>query len=655
MATTRMFEPGTIGSLRVRNRLVMPAMATNFASAHGEPTDRLVSYYEARSRGGVGMVVVENASVDEPAGGNGAVQLRIDRDRYVPGLSQLVSRVQEAGAAIALQINHAGAVAKPERTGVPAVAPSNVGWTPDTQRPTPLTVAAIERVIERYAEAAVRAKRSGFDAVEIHGAHGYLIAQFLSPLTNRRKDAFGGSVERRWRFAVDVVRAVRGAVGAGYPVLFRLSGDEFMPRGRTLDESVAMSPALVDAGVDALHISAGTSANPEVQLEPISYNEAWRAYLAAAIRDVVTVPVIAVGVFRRSKTVESALEEGSADFVAIGRGLIADPEWPNKVRRGNEESIRHCISCNRCVRQRVFDDLPIRCSVNPAVGREGERTMAALVRTGRRVIVVGGGPAGLQAACTASRLGADVTLFEQASSLGGQLRIAALPPHKEKIRWLIDDLVRALPASVDVRIGVTATEEEIRSEQPDAVVLASGAIAADLALPVDPRAVVQTAETALLSAEDWTGLSVVVIGAGMVGCETALACAERGGRVVLVETLCDVARDCEPISRSVLLRHLEEASVRIYSDVRVLEVTRDDVVLEQRGAGIRIAADRVVTAVGVRSDDALSRVLGEAGFRVSVVGDARRPRGIAEAVYEGWRAGQRAARACRRPEDGEEG
>ena len=649
-----MFEPGTIGSLHVKNRLVMPAMATNFASAHGEPTRRLIRYYEARACGGVGTIVIENASIEEPVGGNGAVQLRVDHDRYVPGLSLLVERLQEAGAAVALQINHAGAVARPERTGVPAVGPSDVGWTAEAPCPRALTVEAIERLIERYAEAAVRAKRAGLDAVEVHGAHGYLIAQFLSPLTNRRRDAYGGSIENRWRFAVDVVRAVRDAVGAEYPILFRLSGDEFMPGGRTLDESVAMSPSLVDAGIDALHVSAGTSANPEVQLEPISYQEGWRAYLAAAIRKTLTVPVITAGVFRHPETVEGALEDGAADFVSIGRGLIADPEWPNKVRANDETSIRHCISCNRCVRQRVFDDLPIRCSVNPTVGFEGEPDDVPSAGGARRVLVVGGGPAGLQAACTASRLGADVTLLEQAPSLGGQLRTAALPPHKEKIQWLIDDLVNELPSSVCVRLGVDATDEDVRSATPDAVVLACGAAAADLDVPVDRRAAVQTAESTLLSKEDLAGQSVVVIGAGMVGCETALACAERGARVTLVEALGAIGRDCEPISRFVLLRHVEEADVTVHRDVCVTEITLDAVMAEEQGDVLRIPADRVVVAIGMRSDARLAEALCDVEFPVYVVGDARRPRGIAEAVYEGWRAGQRAAGRSRRPERAEE-
>jgi 2,4-dienoyl-CoA reductase-like NADH-dependent reductase (Old Yellow Enzyme family) len=641
MPVKRMFRPGAIGSATIRNRIVMPAMATNFASACGEPTARMMSYYAARARGGAGLIVVENASIDEPAGGNGAVQLRIDHDRYVPALSALTAAIQENGAASALQINHAGSVAKPQRTGVPAVAPSPVGWTEASPSPVALEAGEIERLIERYAQAALRAKRSRFDAVEIHGAHGYLIAQFLSPITNRRTDAYGGSTERRWRFALDVVRAVRQAVGPDFPILFRLSGDEFMPGGRSLEESVDLSCSLVESGIDALHVSAGTAANPEKQLEPMSYPEGWRAYLAAAIRPRLAVPVITVGVFRQPGAVERALEQEQADFVAIGRGLIADPEWPNKVRTGREASIRRCISCNRCVRHRVTDDLPIRCSVNPCVGFENE--IYAPVPRARCVAVIGSGPAGLQAAATAAGLGSHVTLFEQQEMPGGQLQAAALPPHKDKIRWLIEDLVHALPACVETRLGTEADPDAVCVLGPDAVILATGGRPAHLDVPTDPQAFPQTAESLLRSVDDLTGVPVAVIGAGMVGCETALACAARGADVLLIEVTAHIGQDCEPISRSVLLRHLEQEGVRILTEARVLEIRRDSVVVDEGGVTSCVPAARVVSAVGVRPNDELAGALRKRGLSVEVIGDALRPRGVAEAVYEGWRAGQRAA------------
>ncbi len=650
MSDKRMFRQGNIGSLQVRNRIVMPAMATNFASAHGEPTPQMIAYYAARAQGGAGLIIIENASIDEPVGGNGAVQLRINHDRYVPGLFELTRAVRERGAAVAIQINHAGAVAKPQRTGVPAVAPSDVGWTANALPPVPLEVFEIEGLIDCYARAAVRAKRAGFDAVEIHGAHGYLIAQFLSPITNQRTDAFGGTQEKRWRFALDVVRRVRQTVGCDYPLLFRLSGDEFLPEGRALDESVELCHALVDSGIDALHISAATAANPEKQLEPMVYPEAWRAYLAATIKAAVDIPVVTVGVFRNPETVEHTLAEEAADFVAIGRGLIADPQWPNKAAADKAPTIHRCISCNRCVQRRVFDDLPICCSVNPEVGFEGEAHPEPCSE--RRVIVVGAGPGGLQAAATAAIAGAQVVLLEREAELGGQLRYAKVPPHKEKIDWLLDDMIQSLPASVEIKMGIDVRVETIRELHPDAVILAIGGIQKHLSVAGISQKHVWTVERALASCDSVSGETVVVIGGGLVGCETASYCAERGGKVTVLELLNDVGRDCEPISLAALLRHLEEGHVEIRTDVRVIEIRSDTVLIEKDGRQSELPATRVVVAIGAESNLTVANELRDDPFPVFVVGDARDPRGIQEAVYEGWRA---AWRAVMRTEDGTDG
>jgi len=637
MSYQRMFRPGKIGSLRVRNRIVMPAMATNFASAYGEPTPQMIAYYAARAKGGAGLIVVENASIDEPAGGNGAVQLRIDHDRYIPGLSRLTRVIRGHGAAVALQINHAGAVAKPERTGVPAVGPSDRGWMASAPSPVPLEQREIARLIDCYARAAVRAKQAGFDAVEIHGAHGYLIAQFLSPVTNQRTDEYGGSKQKRWRFALDVVHRVRHAVGDGYPLLFRLSGDEFVPGGRSLDESVELCRVLADAGIDALNISAGTSANPEMQLEPMSYPEAWRSYLAATIKAELDIPVITVGVFRNPATVESALANDTADYVAIGRGLIADPYWPNKAAAGKGAKIHRCISCNRCVRQRVFDDLPICCSVNPEVGLEAEshpQIAAAML-----IVVVGAGPGGLQAATTAAKAGARVVLFEREGELGGQLRYARVPPNKEKIDWLLNDLVQSLPESVETRTDEEATAAVICKLNPDAVILATGGVPKSLDLASSSHQHVWTAARALsCSDNELADEVVVVIGGGLVGCETAIHCVAQGARVTLLELAESIGRDCEPITRSVLLRHLEERQVAVVTAARIVEISQTSVRIERGEQSSELSASRVVLAIGADPNLALGNELLNEELAVFTVGDARDPRGICEAVSEGWNA-----------------
>jgi len=631
MPFPHLFEPGSIGSLSVSNRIVMPAMATNFASETGEPTDRQIAYYAARARGGVGLIVVENTTIEHRSGGNGAVQLRIDDDRYVPGLKRLAEAIRAGGAAAAVQINHAGAVA---REPADRVAPSEVAWTTGAPTPRALTLSEIHAVREGFVSAALRAQAAGFDAVEIHCAHGYLLAQFLSPLMNRRTDGYGGSVRDRWRLALDVVRATRRAVGMSYTILVRVSGDEYLPDGRTIDETAELTMAFAGAGADGIHVSAATAANPEYQLEPMAYPEGWRIELASAVKKAVDVPVIGVGVLRNPVTCERALKEGKADFVAVGRGLIADPEWPAKAAAGEEKTIRRCISCNRCVRHRVFDDLPIECSVNPYVGREGDDVPTPKER--KRVVVVGGGPGGLTAASVAAELGHRVTLFEAGETLGGRLRLAAVPPHKEKIGWLIEDLGERLPASVEVRSGALADAQAVTRETPDAVLLATGAIPKCLDVQGADLPHVRTADDVL--ADGVVAGSVVVIGAGMVGCETALYCAERGCPTILVEALDEIAGDCEPITRSDLVRRLEAEGVGVRVGATLQEITSSDVAIECAGNEEWLSADLVVCAIGCAPNDRLASDLADASFPVRTIGDARDPRGIYEAVHEGWLA-----------------
>jgi len=631
MAFSHLFRTGSLGGLAMRNRIVMPPMATNFASATGEPTDRLIAYYRTRARGGAGLILVENATIEHRQGGNGAVQLRIDEDRYIPGLHRLAEEIRRGGAAAAVQINHAGAVA---RTAQRPVSPSAIDWNGSDADLHMLDGAEIEALVSAFAGAALRAKRAGFDGIELHGAHGYLIAQFLSPRMNRRTDAYGGTAERRWRFALDVVRATRDAVGESYPVLFRVSGDEYLPDGRAIGETCDLAQALVEAGVDALHVTAATPVNPEHQLEPMAAPEAWRIGLAEAIKQAVEVPVIGVGVIRSPATAERVLSDGQADYVAIGRGLIADPDWPRKAMGEDPRPIRRCISCNRCVRHRVFDDLPIRCSVNPRVGRESEPERAGT--KGRKVVVVGAGPAGLTAASEGAARGHRVTLFEAEAALGGRLRAATLPPHKEKVGWLIEDLCAALPDAVEVRTGERVEASDVLALRPDAAVLAIGGTPTGLRVPGADLPHVVVADD-VLAAGIGEAKWVVVIGGGMVGCETAAFCASRGAAVTILEVCSELAADCEPIARAVLMRQLEEQGVSIRCDVRVKAISANEVAISSDEGPQSLPAALVVCAVGYEPNRTLSEALAEAPFPVYAIGDAREPRSICEAVDEGWR------------------
>ncbi len=482
-----LFDSITIRGVEIPNRIVMPSMTTRLAAADGSVTPELVQYFVARAEGGAGLITVEMCS-PEPAGRHRAHELGISDDRFVDGLRELTSRLRAAGSRSSVQIGHAGGHTRQDVTGHPPVAPSalpHVVQEVDTRRVVPeeLTRKGIRAVVRSFAEATARAKLAGFDVVEVHGAHGYLIAQFLSPLDNRRGDEYGGSLRNRARFALEVVDACRQRVG-DFPLVFRLSADEYAPGGLVPDEAREVACWLVEAGVDVLHVSAGcyrSLPSGAVMIPPMTYPGGVFLHLARAIKDVVPVPVIAVGRLHDPELATAALREGHADMVALGRQLIADPEWPRKVREGRIDEIRPCIACNTCV-DSMREGEHIRCLVNPRAGREGQRRAGAADRP-RRVLVVGGGPAGMEAARLMAERGHRVLLVERRAELGGQLRLAVQAPLFQNVETsapvvlkFVEFLARQLGgAGVEVRMAETITPRLVEALKPETVVLAAGA------------------------------------------------------------------------------------------------------------------------------------------------------------------------------------
>ena len=482
-----LFDPITIRGVEIPNRIVMPPMTTRLAAPDGGVTPELIQYFVARAEGGAGLITVEMCSPD-PAGRHRARELGISHDRFVAGLRELTSRLKAAGSRASVQIGHAGGHTRQDVTGHPPVAPSalpHVVQEVDTRRVVPeeLTPEGIRAVVQAFAEAAERAKRAGFDAVEVHGAHGYLIAQFLSPLDNRRGDEYGGSLRNRARFALEVVEACRKRVG-DFPLVFRFSADEYAPGGFTPEEARELACWLVEAGADVLHVSAGcyrSLPSGAVMIPPMSYPGGVFLHLARAIRAVVPVPVIAVGRLHDPAIAAMAVREGHADMVALGRQLIADPEWPRKVREGRTDEIRPCIACNTCV-DGMREGNHVKCLVNPWAGREGQRRTSGVDRS-RRVLVVGGGPAGMEAARRMAERGHRVLLVERRRELGGQLRLAAKAPLFQNVETsapvvltFVEFLARQLErAGVEVRLGAAVTPGLIDELKPETVVLATGA------------------------------------------------------------------------------------------------------------------------------------------------------------------------------------
>ncbi len=631
-----LFSSLNIGRLPVTNRIVMAPIDTNLADEDGGVTDDLLAFYERRARGGVGLLIVENAQVDFPVGKNTKRQLSIYDDAKVRGLKALSAVIRSAGARGAIQIHHAGRETTFEVTGgVMPVAPSPI---PCGHLKTPvreLGRAEIEDVIDKFIVAAVRGEKAGFDLVEIHGAHGYLVGEFLSPYTNRRTDGYGGSFRQRMRFPVEIVQGIKDALGKDFPLSFRFSADEFVKGGIDVSEAQRIAQALEKAGVDVLHVSAGIYESLPTLLEPMSYPQGWRCHLAAAIKKAVSVPVIAVGVIREPEFAEQVLREGAADFVAIGRGLLADPDWPNKARQGKVSDINRCIGCNvGCLSKRLTH--AIQCSINPETGHEQNCRILPLKKEKARITIVGGGPAGLEAARVAALRGCRVTLLEREKELGGQMRLAALPPGKDKIRWTIEyyrDQLERL--DIDLRLGWEVGFEDILATTPDVVVVATGSTPQ---VPVFSSLV--TADDVLSSPPPLSaGGSAAIVGGGSIGCETALFLHQRGYRVSLFEQLPDFAQDMEPISAWDLKERIMARGIRIHTGTRVLGVEGMRLkTLKQEGTSFSTPFDLIAWAAGRRPERALYEGLSRSPFKgpVHVIGDASTVGKIHDAIHHAY-------------------
>lgn len=635
-----LFKPGMIGKMRVKNKIVFAPCTTNFAGPLGEVTDRLIKYYRERAKGGVGLIIIENTQVKYPEGKNVSCQLRLDDDKYIPGYQELAEALHVYGARVFQQIHHAGR--QPHNTeGVQPTAPSAIpcGFLQIPVRE--LTTAEIWDLVERFSETALRVQRTGIDGVEFHGAHGYLIGQFMSPHTNQRIDEWGGTFQRRMKFIMEIIKRTRQKVDPDFPLCLRYSADEFVPGGLNMDDGKEIARMAEAAGIDVLHVSAGIYESMPRLLEPMRFEEGWRVYLAQEIKKVVRIPVITVGQIKTPSFAERILEEGRADFVALGRPLIADPEWPQKAVEGRDEDIRKCISCNiGCIGGHVFADLYMRCTVNPAVGREREEQWVELkpAEKKKKIMVVGGGPGGMEAARVASLRGHKVTLYEKESELGGQLRIAAVPPGKDKLNYIIEYYSHQLgKAGVKVELGKVVDEKLIQEAKPDVLIIATGAAPLIPDIPGISGKNVLTYQDILSGKAEVPAEKVVVAGGGTVGCETSLYLAERSKKVTIVEMLGELAVDEEPITRfDLLTEQLPKAGVQSLTKRTITEISDKGVtVLDPLGRKSLVEADNVIIALGAKSVQTLEGKVKDIVPEVYAIGDSKEPRKIINAIYEG--------------------
>lgn len=625
---SKLLEPGRIGTMTVRNRMVQPPMATGFHTPEGFPTERTLDHYAARAEGGMGLIIIEATCVDSPEGRGFRRQLVIDDDKFIPAFSELAAAIHQFGAKTAVQLHHVGGAGTSRITGRQIVAPSAVAY-PGGETPRPLEVDEIERLEGCFAQGARRAKEAGFDGVEIHSAHGYLLSQLLSTFSNRRDDAYGGSTENRVRFLLEVIAAIRREVGREFPVWLRIGGDVVLEYARLIEK----------AGVDAIHVSipAPGPANPAVP--PMGEAAGALIPTAEAVKKIVSVPVIVTSRIYPD-VADEAIGSGKMDFVSFGRQSLVDPQFANKLASGKLEDVRPCLRCNVCLNSLPRSRDGIVCTVNPALGHDREYAITKAA-TSKKVIVVGGGPAGMEAARVAALRGHKLTLYEKTGRLGGQLLLAQVPPHKQTIADFMCYLERQMKAQgVGVYLNTAGSADVIEKDRPDAVIVAAGASPFRPAIPgAEGENVVLAWDVLTGKAE--VGQRVVIVGGELTGCEVANMLADAGKQVT-VTTLEDslMAFGAYPQRGALLYGLCNEHKVTVLSGVEYKKITSSGIVLVDRdGKEQTLEADTVVIAAGTRPNDGLADELKKVVAEVYVVGDCVETRTIIEAMREGYLAG----------------
>ncbi len=635
--TMKLFSPVQLGSLTLRNRIVFPPMSTKFAAADGTVTERMINYYEARAMGGAGLVTLE-ATYVHPSGNSFSRGLGLSDDRMIPGLKNMVSRMKKHGARVSIQLQHGGRAANSAATGQAVLVVSSIPGVTSYTDTREISEEEIAMLISAWGDAAVRAREAGLDAIELHGAHGYLISQFFSPYTNHRQDEWGGSLENRMRFALEVYREVRRRVGDDFPITYRMSAVEGLAGGITLEDSQALSRALVAEGINGLHVSVGLRETNFMVSPPSCVPRGWNADLSRSIRESINaaVPVIVAGRVTDEDVAERILEEEKADLVAMGRALIADPFLPDKLQNSHKPIIR-CISCNEGCVGGSARGTGVGCALNPLSGMEKAYNLSPAA-TPKKVMVIGAGPAGMEAALVAATRGHKVTLLEKGPALGGLLATAALPPYKQDLTRIMNYYEKALAlVGVHVRLNEEAGVELVKSEQPEVVVLATGSQPVFPGFCRVPGAM--TASDALHGAD--TGDNPLVLGGGLIGAETSDLLSEQGKHVTLLEMQPDIAKDMEGRTRRYLLLRLKERKTTILTSTQVLEITPERAVRVKDPEGLERwigPFSSVVVAVGYRSNRTLAHELSDAGIPFVTVGDCTKVGKIMTAIEAGFKA-----------------
>lgn len=645
MPSTGLLESLNIGNYLLKNRITMSAMPTGFGNINGTVSRLMIDYYAKRARGGTSLIVVEGAAVDEN-GRTHPTQIMANHDPFVSGLNRLAKSIKENGAVAVLQLQHGGRLSNVKHPQAPSDGTFECPATGRKFSFAAMNEKEIESVISAFVKAAVRARDAGFDMVELGGGYGCLLSQFISPRTNSRKDRYGGDAEGRMSFAIEIIEKIREALGEDYPIGYQMMAEELIPEGFSINDAKVFAKRLVEKGVAYLTITSGTPESFFLDdgLFAMRSPEGSAVPLAATIKKELNTggsvcPVFVSGKITDTKLCEEIVSSGQADGVALDRALLCEPDFPIKIKAKQYDEIIECVSCANCA-DRVLKGLTVDCTVNPTAGKEGINEQGRIASSRKKILIGGSGPAGIFAALTAAERGHEVILLEKAPKLGGHLKAAPKASGKTSWNKFLGFLERSVKkSSVETKMECELSEDAVKDNNPDVVVVATGVKLKKLTVPVaEGREVLGPGP--ILFGKKEGGKNNVIIGAGLVGSEIAEFLAEKGKQVTVVERLSSSAGEMDVINRTILLQKLNKYGVKIHLNANVKEITATKVIItDSTGKEIELEADTVINATGFDPNNDPFFKLKDIVKDVHIIGDAKKPSNIHDAVHEGYQLG----------------